>query len=82
MEPPAIAALLRIDVSTVATYILQAIRVERFLFDETRTLGLVPLAPWGLRELFERLIRGRVRARVRGELSLEKGREEAKGAVK
>ena len=78
MEPPAIAALLRIEVSTVANYILQAIRVERFPFDETRARGLVPLAPWMRREQFEGLIRERV---GRGSFN-GGGREEDKGDVR
>ena len=78
MEAPAIAALLRVEVSTVANYILQAIRVERFPFDETRARGLVPLAPWMFREQFENLIRERI---GRGD-GVRRGREEDKGAVR
>lgn len=64
MEPAAIAALLRVDVSTVAVYILQAIKSEHFPFDETRTRSLVPLAPRVLREHFETLLSNRLRRRV------------------
>lgn len=64
MEPAAIAALLRVDVSTVAVYVLQAIRSENCPFDEKRTRSLVPLAPRVLRDHFERLISNRLRKRV------------------
>ena len=60
MDADAIAALLRIDISTVATYVLQAIRVERFAFEESRTRALVPLAPMVLRDGFESMIERRV----------------------
>ena len=78
MEPPAIAALLHVEVSTVATYIFQAIRFERFPFDETRARSLVPLAPWMFREQFEHLIRERA---GRGDCT-GGGGEEGKGAVR
>lgn len=60
MEPSAIAALLRIELSTVATYILQAIRIEHFPFEENRARVLVPLAPRILRKDFEAMISSRV----------------------
>lgn len=63
MEPAAIAALLRVDVSTVAVYVLQAIKFEHFPFDEKRTRELVPLAPRVLREHFETLVSSRLRRR-------------------
>ena len=78
MDPPAIAALLHVEVSTVASYILQAIRLERFPFDETRARGLVPLAPWMFREQFENLIKERA---GRGDC-IGGGRVEDKGAVR
>ena len=58
------AALLRVDLSTVAVYVLQAIRIEHFSFDERRTRALVPLAPRMLREHFDSMISNRVRKRV------------------
>lgn len=70
MEPTALATLLNVDVSTVATYVLQAIRIEHFPFDEGRARALVPLAPRVLREQFEGMVAGRVRRRseeARGE---------------
>ena len=63
MEPNAMATLLHVDLSTVAVYILQAIRIEHFPFEEKRTRALVPLAPRLLRDDFENMIRQRVRKR-------------------
>ena len=60
------AALLRVDLSTVAVYVLQAIRIEHFSFDEKRARALVPLAPRVLREHFDGMISRRVRERVEG----------------
>lgn len=64
-----IATLLHIELSTVATYILQAIRIEHFPFAEDRARVLVPLAPRVLRDDFENMISNRIK----------KGNEAAKG---
>lgn len=63
MEPAVIAALLRIELSTVATYILQAIRIEHFPFGEDRARVLVPLAPRVLRKDFDAMISSRIKKR-------------------
>lgn len=61
MEPNAIAALLCVDLSTVAVYILQAIKIEHFHFEEKRTQKLVPLAPRAFRDEYETMISKRVK---------------------
>ncbi len=61
MEPNATAALLGVEASTVAVYVLQAIKIEHFPFDERRTRSLVPLAPRVLRDYFENMIRDRTK---------------------
>lgn len=61
MESNVIAALLRVELSTVAVYILQAIKVEHFRFGEKRARMLVPLAPKALRDDFETMISTRIR---------------------
>lgn len=61
MDPAVIATLLHIELSTVATYILQAIRIEHFPFVEDRARVLVPLAPRVLRGDFEAMIANRVK---------------------
>ena len=61
MEPNVIAALLRVELSTVATYVLQAIRIEHFPFAENRARILVPLAPRVLRDDFDTMISNRVK---------------------
>ena len=63
MEPDAIAALSRIALSTVAVYILQAIKIERFPFEEHRARALVSLAPKALRNDYETMIARRVKKR-------------------
>ena len=63
MEPKAIGDLLRIEVSTVAVYILQAIKFEHFRFEEQRARTLVPLAPKWLRDGYENMISSRVKER-------------------
>ncbi len=45
----------------MAVYVLQAIKIEHFPFDERRTRSLVPLAPRVLRDYFENMIRDRVK---------------------
>ena len=61
MEPNMLAALLRVNLSTVAVYILQAIKVEHFCFEEERARMLVPLTPRVLRDDFETMISHRVK---------------------
>ena len=56
-----IASLLHIELSTVATYILQAIRIEHFPFAEGRARVLVPIAPRVLRDDFETMISNRIK---------------------
>lgn len=61
MEADAIAALLRVEVSTVAVYILQAIKIEHFGFGGHRARMLVPLAPKAFRDDYEIMISSRVK---------------------
>lgn len=61
MEPIAIAALLRVDISTVAVYVLQAIKIEHFQFGKKRARMLVPLAPRSLRDYYESMISDRLK---------------------
>lgn len=63
MEPDAIAALLRVELSTVAVYILQAIKIEHFGFGEKRARMLVPLTPRVIRDDYETMISNRVKKR-------------------
>lgn len=64
MEPDAIADLLWIGTSTVATYVLLAIKCEGFAFDERRTRALVPhvVLRW-MRDDFNAMISRRVKKR-------------------
>ena len=63
MEPHAIAALLRVEVSTVAVYVLQAIKCERFGFEERRARVLIPHAPIWMRDDYKAMISKRVKER-------------------
>ena len=60
MEPNALTALLRVNLSTVAVYILQAIKIEHFHFEEKRARMLVPFAPRAMQDEFENMISNRV----------------------
>ena len=61
METEAIAALLRVEFSTVAVYVLQAIKIEHFGFGEERSRTLVPFAPKAFRDDYEIMISSRVK---------------------
>ena len=63
MHPDAIAALLGVETSTVAVYILQAVKIEHFPFEEGRARDLVPLAPRAFRDEYSLMIWNRVRKR-------------------
>ncbi len=56
-----LAALLRVHVSTVAVYILQAIKVEHFRFEEEKARMLLLFTPRELRDDFETMISHRVK---------------------
>ena len=60
MEPNALTALLHVNLSTVAVYILQAIKIEHFRFEEKRARMLVPFAPRPMQDEFENMISNRV----------------------
>ena len=64
MEPDAIADLLWIEVSTVAAYVLQAIKYEGFGFEERRARALVRhiTLRW-MKDDFKAMISRRVKAR-------------------
>ena len=64
MEPDAIADLLWIGMSTVAAYVLLAIKCERFAFEERRARALVPhVALRWMRDDFNTMISRRVKER-------------------
>lgn len=73
MEPNAIAALLRVDISTVAVYVLQSIKIEHFGFEEKRARTLVPLAPRAFRDDYETMISNRLKKR--NDAAREEGRK-------
>ena len=64
MEPDAIADLLRIEVSTVASYVLMAIKCEGFAFEERRARALVRhVALRWMKDDFSAMISKRVKER-------------------
>ena len=64
MEPDAIAALLGVAVSTVAVYVLHAIKCERFGFEEQRARALIRhLTLRWMRDDYKAMISKRVKER-------------------
>ncbi|CAD6578201.1 MAG: hypothetical protein ASARMPREDX12_008674 [Alectoria sarmentosa] len=61
METEAISALLRVEFSTVAVYVLQAIKIEHLGFGEERSRTLVPFAPKAFRDDYEMMISSRAK---------------------
>lgn len=74
-EPNAIAALLCVDLSTVAVHSLRAIKTEHFRFSDKRAQhARVPLAPRAFRDEYENMISSR--AKKWNDATKEKGQQD------